>query len=120
MVLYCEGTPSEVVSLSGTLEATFDFVDIPGGATRSRYFSRALNLAAVGTQSGDEYRASLSEHGITFLADGLMLTYTNRLRLRNVDEGYSFDLVISGMARLDENYEVIVEREDIRASCPIE
>lgn len=119
-LIYCEGTPSEVVTLSGKLEGLFDFVSLPDGSFHSRYASRAFNLEAVGTQTGAAYRASLSGHSVTFLSDGLTVSFRERMRLRNMDEGYTFDVVISGMAKLDENYDVIVEREEIRARCPME
>jgi hypothetical protein len=119
-VLYCEGTPSEWVTLSGEREGIFDFVSLPDGSFHSRYASRALNLEAVGNQTGARYRASFSGHSVSFLSDGLTVNYRERMQLRNMDEAYAFDVVISGMARLDENYQVIVTREDIRANCPME
>lgn len=114
----CEHGVSENVVLDGELVQRLEIVVLPNGSTIGSMSSSAHNLSGTGVTSGDEYRANIYSSLGGHVSDGRMLTYRDRIRLRNMATGESFDILASGRAWLDENWKIVREQEQLRVSCP--
>ena len=118
-VFFCEdGSNSEPVIVSGRLRETVTFFTTPEGTLRSRFRSTGEDLSAVGSISGDEYRFIAQFQDGMQNGEGLTLRFRERFRMQNVRTHEAFDVVATGRMVLDENWDIVSEREQVRVGCP--
>ena len=113
-----DGTVSEPVTLRGKMFERFTAVLDPAGGEHTVYHTMPVGLAGVGSVSGEEFRVTWRDHGVssetTMVSGG---SYRQVLRLVGRSSGRSFGLVVSGHYTINANGEVTVSWENVLAEC---
>ena len=113
-----DGSVSESVVLTGKLFERFTVVIDPVEGQHSVYHTMPVGLSGVGSVSGEEFRVSWRDHGVsngTRMAEGN--SYQYRLQFTGRTSGRRFGLVVRGRYTLNANGEVTVYREKLIAEC---
>ena len=113
-----DGSVSESVVLTGKLFERFTVVIDPVEGQHSVYHTMPVGLSGVGTVSGEEFRVSWRDHGVSNqspMAEGN--SYHYRLQFVGRTSGRRFGLVVRGRYTLNANGEVTVYREKLIAEC---
>ena len=113
-----DGSVSESVLLTGKLFERFTVVIDPVEGQHSVYHTMPVGLSGVGSVSGEEFRVSWRDHGVSNqspMAEGN--SYHYRLQFVGQTSGRRFGLVVRGRYTLNANGEVTVYREKLVAEC---
>jgi hypothetical protein len=113
-----DGSVSEPVSLTGKIFERFTVVFDPAEGQHSVYHTMPVGLAGVGSVSGEEFRVSWRDHGVSSQTPMAMVnSYRHTLQFAGRTSGRRFGLVVQGHYTLDANGEVTVGREKLLADC---
>jgi len=113
-----DGGVSESVVLTGKIFERFTVVLDPASGEHSVYHTMPVGLAGVGATSGEEFRVSWRDHGVssqTPMSTAKSFRYT--LKFVGLTSGRSFGVVAQGHFTLNANGEVTVSRENLVAEC---
>ena len=113
-----DGSVSESVVLTGKIFERFTVVLDPVEGQHSVYDTMPVGLSGVGAVSGEEFRVSWRDHGVssqTAMAEGN--SYRQTLQFAGRTSGRKFGLVVQGHYTLNANGEVTVSREKVLAAC---
>ena len=113
-----DGSVSESVALTGKIFERFAVVLDPVGGEHSVYHTMPVGLSGVGTESGEEFRVSWRDHGVSSQTPmAAVNSYRHTLQFAGRTSGRRFGLVVQGHYTLNANGEVTVSREKLLAEC---
>ena len=113
-----DGSVSEPVSLTGKIFERFTVVFDPAEGQHSVFHTMPVGLAGVGSVSGEEFRVSWRDHGVSSQTPMAMVnSYRHTLQFAGRSSGRKFGLVVQGHYTLNANGEVTVGRETLLAEC---
>lgn len=113
-----DGSVSEPVSLTGKIFERFTVVFDPAEGQHSVYHTMPVGLAGVGSVSGEEFRVSWRDHGVSSQTPMAMVnSYRHTLQFAGRTSGRKFGLVVQGHYTLNANGDVTVGREKLVAEC---
>jgi hypothetical protein len=113
-----DGTVSETVVLTGKIFERFTAVTDPAGGEHSVYHTMPVGLAGVGSVSGEEFRVSWRDHGVSNRTPMAMVnSFRYTLQFVGLTSKRSFGVIAQGHYTLNANGEVTVSREKLVSEC---
>ena len=113
-----DGSVSESVVLTGKIFERFTVVYDPVEGEHSLYHTMPVGLSGVGAVSGEEFRVSWRDHGVSSQTPMRAVnSYRHTLQFAGRTSGRKFGLVVQGHYTINATGEVMVNREKLLAVC---
>ena len=108
----------EPVALTGRIVETIVVTQLPNGLDQVSVSAMPVDVAGTGVESGDPYQVIAQDRYSGRASEGgAGGRYSYRIWFRNRITGATFYFTTTGVYRLDESENIIVERERERSSC---